>query len=181
MGTFKTFFAVLKAYCAINVLLLPCSFANGGYLLSPIAMIVACFFEALCAARLTSVAQQYEIYSYPLLMQKAMGDKGLLAARVFLSIAHWQFTIGQMTFTLKSLQSTFGAWTGTIKPLWVFGLCIWILYTPINWIRRLEVFSKAFIFAVSMIILAVIITSVFAFNLIQENDGNPGPDFVPIN
>ena len=36
-------------------------------------------------------------------MQKAMGDKGLLAARVFLSIAHWQFTIGQMTFTLKSL------------------------------------------------------------------------------
>ena len=99
-------------------------------------------------------------------MQKAMGDKGLLAARVFLSIAHWQFTIGQMTFTLKSLQSTFGAWTGTIKPLWVFGLCIWILYTPINWIRRLEVFSKAFIFAVSMIILAVIITSVFAFNLI---------------
>ena len=56
MGTVKTFFAVLKGYCAINVLLLPCSFANGGYLLSPIAMIVACFFEALCAARLTSVA-----------------------------------------------------------------------------------------------------------------------------
>ena len=53
MNTTETVFAVVKAYCAINVLLLPRSFANGGYMLSPIAMMVACFFEALCAARLT--------------------------------------------------------------------------------------------------------------------------------
>ena len=59
MGPVKTFFAIIKAYCAINVLLLPRAFANGGYLLSPIAMMTACFFEALCAARLTSVAHQY--------------------------------------------------------------------------------------------------------------------------
>ena len=59
MNTCQTFFAVVKAYCAINVLLLPRSFVSGGYMLSPIAMMVACFFEALCAARLTTVAQQY--------------------------------------------------------------------------------------------------------------------------
>ena len=181
MGTCKTFFAILKAYCAINVLLLPCSFANGGYILSPCAMVLACFFEGLCAARLTTVALQYEIYSYPLLMKRAMGEKGLLASRIFISIAHWQFTVGQLTFTLKSLQSTTAAWSGTLTPLWVFGLCIWMAYTPINWIRRLEYFSQAFIFAVSMIILAVIVTSVFAFGLVQDNAGEPGPDFVPIN
>ena len=56
MGTLATCFAVMKAYCAINVLLLPCSFANGGYVLSPIAMLVAVSFESLCAARLTTVA-----------------------------------------------------------------------------------------------------------------------------
>ena len=59
MGTFGTFFAIIKAYCAINVLLLPRSFANGGYLLSPLAMIFACVFETMCAVRLTTVAQQY--------------------------------------------------------------------------------------------------------------------------
>ena len=77
MGTVQTFFAVLKAYCAINVLLLPRSFANGGYLLSPCAMLVAVFFEGLCAARLSTVGHMYGIYSYPLLMQKALGEKGL--------------------------------------------------------------------------------------------------------
>lgn len=103
MGTCKTFFAICKAYCAINVLLLPRSFVNGGYMLSPIAMAVAVFFESLCAVRLTTVAHKYGIFSYPLLMKEALGEKGLHMARVFLALAHWQFTIGQMTFTLKSL------------------------------------------------------------------------------
>lgn len=56
MNSYQTFFAVIKAYCAINVLLLPRSFANGGYMLSPASMLFACFFETLCAVRLTSVA-----------------------------------------------------------------------------------------------------------------------------
>ena len=103
MGTLGTCFAVMKAYCAINVLLLPCAFANGGYLLSPIAMVVAVCFESLCAARLTTVAQKYGIYSYPLLMQRALGDKGMTIARICLAIAHWQFIVAHVTFTLKSL------------------------------------------------------------------------------
>ena len=94
MTTFQTFFAIVKAYCAINVLLLPAAFANGGFLLSPFAMALALFFETLCAVRLTSVAHQQKIYSYPLLMKKSIGEKGLWMARICLALAHWQFTIG---------------------------------------------------------------------------------------
>ena len=86
MGNIQTFFAVCKSYCAINVLLLPRSFVNGGYLLSPIAMVVACFFEALCAARMTTAANKHQIFSYPLLMKKAIGEKGLVIARVLLAM-----------------------------------------------------------------------------------------------
>lgn len=89
MGTTKTFFAVMKAYCAINVLLLPRSFVNGGYLLSPLAMMVAFFFESLCAVRLTNVANSQGIFSYPLLMEKALGTKGLWISRICLGLAHW--------------------------------------------------------------------------------------------
>ena len=103
LSNFKTYFAVCKAYTAINVLLLPRSFANGGYILSPIALFVACAFETLCAARLSSVALKCQIFSYPLLMKHALGDRGLLAARICISIAHWQFVVGQLTFTLQSL------------------------------------------------------------------------------
>lgn len=103
MSTCKTFFAVAKAYCAIGILIMPRSFVNGGYLLSPLALFTACFFESLCAARLATVAHTQGVYSYALLMEKAVGAKGLVIARVFLAIAHWQFTVGQMTFTLSSL------------------------------------------------------------------------------
>jgi len=180
MGTCETFFAVIKAYCAINVLLLPRSFANGGYMLSPLALMVACFFESLCAARLSSVAHEYRIYSYPLIMKKALGDKGLNAARIFLGLAHWQFTIGQIAFTVKSLQSTIGAWMGETAPLWVFGLIIWVVYSPLVWVRTLQFFSKAFIFAVAMILIGVLTTAYFALGIVEEQGGS-GPDYVAVN
>lgn len=89
MGPVKTFFAIIKAYCAINVLLLPYSFAQGGYILSPCAMALAVFFEALCAARLTKVAARFDIYSYPLIMEKALGRKGLIFSRIVLALSHF--------------------------------------------------------------------------------------------
>ena len=64
MGTFQTFIGMIKSYCAINLLLLPKAFANGGYALSVSAMILATFFEALCAFRLSTVARKYKVYSY---------------------------------------------------------------------------------------------------------------------
>ena len=105
MGTITTFFAVLKAYCAINILLLPCSFANGGYFLSPCAMFVACFFEGLCAYRLCEVGVAYSISSYPMIAYRALGWKGRALVRCLIGLAHMQFSIGQLTFTLKTLQS----------------------------------------------------------------------------
>lgn len=180
---FQTFFAILKAYCAINVLLLPLSFVNGGFILSPIMMIIACFFETLCAIRLSTVAYKYKIWSYPEIARRAMGDKGFQILRLLLTIAHIQFTIGQLSFTLKSLSSTFTVWLGATEalPYWIFAIAVFFIYSPIAWVRTLEYFANAFIFSMAMIALAVITTSVYCFNTIQENDGAPGPEFVPVN
>ena len=57
MGCFGTYVAMFKAYCAINVLLLPKAFANGGYILSPTSLFVATLFEAMCAVRLSMIAR----------------------------------------------------------------------------------------------------------------------------
>ena len=88
MGTLETAFAVMKAYCAINVLLLPLSFVNGGYLFSPLMMMFACFFETLCAVRLSSVALKYKIWTYPGIAKKAMGEKGATILRIMLALGH---------------------------------------------------------------------------------------------
>ena len=88
MGTFMTFFTLIKAYCAINVLLLPLSFRNGGYILSPVMMVVACFFQTLCAIRLSEVANKYKIWTYPGIALRAMGNKGYQTLRLLLMLAH---------------------------------------------------------------------------------------------
>ena len=74
-------------------------------------------------------------------MERAMGSWGLQVSRVFLALAHWEFAIGQMTFTLKSLQTTVSSWVGGLVPMWCFGVGIWLLYTPLVWVRRLEPLS----------------------------------------
>lgn len=52
MNMGQAYFALIKAYCAINVLLLPKAFKNGGWLLSPPSLMVACIFESACAIKL---------------------------------------------------------------------------------------------------------------------------------
>ena len=66
-------------------------------------------------------------------------------------------------------------------PLWVYGLFIWILYSPLMWIRTLEYFAKGFIIAVFLILLGVATTSYFALDLIDAQDGSAGPGYVAVN
>lgn len=41
MNFFETYIAVIKGYCALMILVLPRSFANGGYVLSPIVLTIS--------------------------------------------------------------------------------------------------------------------------------------------
>ena len=70
-------------------------------------------------------------------------------------------------------------WVGHTTPLWVFGIAIWLCYTPLVWVRRIEQFSKFFIFAVIMILVGVLTTCFFASDLIEEQ--GIGPDFDAVN
>ena len=87
MSNVRTYFALVKAYMAIGILLTPRSFVNGGYLLSPLALLFATAFESFSSIRLVNIALQTQIYSYPLLMQKAMGRPGFIISHACLAIA----------------------------------------------------------------------------------------------
>ena len=89
MDNLRTYFALVKAYMAINILLTPRSFVNGGYLLSPFALIIACAIESFGSVRIIHIAKEKGIFSYPLLMKEALGDKGFFLANIFLALAHW--------------------------------------------------------------------------------------------
>jgi amino acid permease len=103
MGTMATLFAVLKAYCSINILLLPRSFVNGGFVLSPIMLVVSCTLECTCAVLVSNIALQYGIYDYAALVEHAFGLTARKIVRTLLMLVHFQFLIGQVTFSIQSI------------------------------------------------------------------------------
>ena len=64
MNCCATFFAILKAYTSMNVFILPIGFKEGGWLFSPIVLIVSCFFETLSAYKLAQAANKLQIFNY---------------------------------------------------------------------------------------------------------------------
>ena len=102
-------------------------------------------------------------------MRQALGDKGFLLSNICLAVAHWQFTVGQATFTLESLQSTISSWvydedaTEELVPLWIFAIAIFFVYSPFAWVRKLAYFKKGYFVANCMIAIAIGTTSYFAF------------------
>ena len=59
------------------------------------------------------------------------------------------------------------------------GLGLLIIYIPLAWVRKIEKFAFAFMFAIILIAISTVIISGFCVKLIAEN--GPGPDFIPIN
>ena len=75
MTPLQAYFALLKAYCAINVLLLPKAVRNGGYALSPAALAISCCFEGTCAVKLSKCGSKTKKISYSDIVQAALGPK----------------------------------------------------------------------------------------------------------
>jgi len=86
MNKCQAFFALCKCYCAINVLLTPKAFKNGGYLLSPIALMLACSLQTLCAIKLSQCGMKLKKCSYPDIVGKALGKRFRKLLEIMLAI-----------------------------------------------------------------------------------------------
>ena len=52
MSEFESFVAICKGYCAINILILPKNFENGGWLVGILSINIGCCFVLYCAHKL---------------------------------------------------------------------------------------------------------------------------------
>jgi amino acid permease len=69
-------------------------------------------------------------------------------------------------------------WFGKTVPVWVFGFLLFIIYSPLVWVRRVASFKKAFYLAFTIVILTVALTGWFMLDSIAQNDWQPAPGFV---
>ena len=85
----EAYLTLIKSYCAINVLLTPKAFKNGGYLLSPIALVMSAIFQCMCAVKLTECGMKIKKCSYVDIAAKALGNKGKKTLEVMLALIQW--------------------------------------------------------------------------------------------
>ena len=159
MNSFQAYFALLKAYCAINVLLLPKAFKNGGYVLSPIALIISCTFEGTCAIKLSQCGNFTGMISYTDIVNRAFGSRIQGVFQGIIAVVQFQFTISQLAFVIESLESTWGVITEeyTFNPdgpvsnheapdfntrevsmaHFLIAIGVIIVFSPLTWVRKI--------------------------------------------
>ena len=52
LSPLQTFLALVKGYCAIVILLIPKAFMNGGYVFSPVVLLLSAILTGTCAIKL---------------------------------------------------------------------------------------------------------------------------------
>ena len=85
MTKFQAFMALCKGYCAINILVLPKQFDNGGWLVGIAAICLAAAFVIMTALKLLQCGLSTGIYTYPGIANKALGVKGKILVDILLS------------------------------------------------------------------------------------------------
>ena len=82
LSTCETFFALLKGYCAVGIIYAPKAFQNGGFIFSPIVLIISGILSTICAIKLINVGKERKIFNYGLIVERVFGAR----AKIYLDI-----------------------------------------------------------------------------------------------
>lgn len=105
MNAFETFIAIIKGYCTIMVLLLPRAFGRGGYVLSPIIMILAGALQMFCALKLVAAGKRLGLSSYSLIAFKALGHTGKVVLDIMIALTQFSFSLSLCAFITESFHT----------------------------------------------------------------------------
>ena len=87
LSPFECYIALVKGYCVILVLILPRSFATGGFACTAGLVLVSGLISTFCASLLVQAGLQANIHSYSLLTQKVLGSKWKVAVDLIIALA----------------------------------------------------------------------------------------------
>jgi amino acid permease len=138
---------------------------------------IACLFECTCAIKLSQCGNFTKKISYTEIVLHALGPRFCLVFQVMIALVQFQFTISQLAFVIESIDSTFNdgikheisSSRGKFAHFYISFIIICI-FAPLTWVRRIQRFRFAFIFGVSMILLAVCTISIYCFDILSDRD-----------
>jgi amino acid permease len=82
-----TFFTLVKGFVCGGILYLPKNYYNGGYLFSPIAIILSCIITSVCILKLLKAREACKARSFEDIGNKAYGKFGKNLVGVYLVLS----------------------------------------------------------------------------------------------
>ena len=180
MTPFETYIALLKGYCAISILIMPKAFLNGGWAASMGMELVAAAATTICALKLVQAGLKYKLYSYSLIVEKALGKKGRVVLDIMIAATQFSFTVSHMTFIVESSKTTIDKAYGVNSNPWIYAAVVICILTPIAWERNIAKFAFTFLIGILLILLSVIVVSFYCFGILYEKK-ELGPGIEAIN
>ena len=98
MNACDTYIALLKGYCALVVLVLPLSFAKGGYAFSALALLISGVIQCYTATLLVAAAKHFGIINFGKLAEKALGPIGKNVIELMILLTQFSFCISYHSF-----------------------------------------------------------------------------------
>jgi len=74
--------------------------------MTPIMLIFSAVLTTICVRKLVQVGLIFNIYSYSLIMERVFGHKSRIILDFMIATTQFSFTISQITFIIRSLQSS---------------------------------------------------------------------------
>ena len=175
LSPFETYIALLKGYCAVAILLMPKAFANGGWAASAALEIAAAVITTACAAKLVQAGLMLKLYSYSLIVEKALGTKGRVALDFMIAATQFGFTVSHIAFIVASLKTTVDAAWGVDSNPWLYATAVICILTPIAWERNIARFAFTYLIGVLLLVWASLVVSFHCFGMLSE-DRKLGPN-----
>jgi amino acid permease len=144
------------------ILTLPKSFANGGYLVSPLLMMISAVVTTKCICNLIDTSLKFKLYSYSLVVDKVFGRQGRNALDLMIFLTQTSFSISIAVFIIRSLTTSVNQVLSLDTPMWYYALGLLSILTPISWVRDIKKFSFSFLvgnLVLSLLILTVIVNA----------------------
>ena len=180
MTTFETYIALLKAYCALSMLVMPKAFQNGGWAASMTFQIASAVLTTICAFKLIQSGLKLKIYSYSLVIEAVLGIKGRIALDIMIALTQISFAISHQVFIIESMKTTVDKAFDLDTNHWVYAVGLIVILTPVAWVRNIARFAFTYLVGIILIFWCVIVVSGYAISTLRENK-ELGPEIKAIN
>ena len=144
MNNFETYIALIKVYCVTYIFFLPGLFAQAGYLLSPVMMLLSALFNFTCHAYLSKVAIATSTPRYEDLVRKYLGQTMQRVFEVFICLTQLSFVINIFAFSSQSLTTFANEKLGLSTEVGDFVPYLILLMSLGSYVKNFAIYSPVF-------------------------------------